>query len=271
MTYIPIDKITPNPQQPRTVFDQSELEDLAQSMAENGLILPVVVETLDGEEFTLVDGERRWRAAQILNWQEIEATVRPSKNGSGSQERLLHAVVANLQRSDLGPIDEANAYEDLNRMGLTQAQIAEKVGRSMGHVGNRLRMLDFPEPVRDLLNDRAIPIDMAALEALRKLPESQMITVARAAAAKRSTAGTIRAMCTRISKQRVKKQEKPEQNEVKSSTCPPVDLNKMPTQYLWLEKPARATCRACGLYDDLSLCKECPLVQFIGKVLNGIE
>ena len=106
-TFIAINRIFPNPDQPRTVFDQEELEGLAQSIKENGLIQPIVVEQA-GDCFILVDGERRWRACQLAGLVHIEAVIRPASNHNGIQ-RLTHALVANIQRSSMGAIDEAHA------------------------------------------------------------------------------------------------------------------------------------------------------------------
>lgn len=111
MTLIAIDQIVPNPEQPRTLFDEGELQLLAQSITANGLIQPIVVEPA-GDGYILVDGERRLRACQSIGWTEIEAHVRAATN-HGGQERLAHALVANIQRAGMGPVDEALAYRKL--------------------------------------------------------------------------------------------------------------------------------------------------------------
>ena len=125
---IPINKIRPNPRQPRTIFDAAELEQLAQSIRENGIIQPIVVEQ-DGEWFTLIAGERRWRAAKLAGLTEMEATVRARSNHRGTQ-RLAHALIENVQRSAMGPVDEARAYQELvDELGSADA-VAKKVGQS---------------------------------------------------------------------------------------------------------------------------------------------
>src|ERR1700690_145444 len=111
MTNIPVSKILPNPDQPRTIFDEKKLAGLAQSIKENGLVQPVVVEQV-GEEYILVDGERRWRGVKMLGRGTIEATMRKASNHKGN-ERLTLALVANVQRSNMGPVDEGKAYEKL--------------------------------------------------------------------------------------------------------------------------------------------------------------
>jgi ParB family transcriptional regulator, chromosome partitioning protein len=273
MAKILLSQIVPNPEQPRGEFDQSELEDLAQSMHENGLIQPVVVETLDGELFTLIDGERRYRAAKILNWREIEAVVRPSRNGSGQRDRLLHALVANVQRSDLGPVDEARAYAKLRNMGNAPDEIAVLVGRHPSHINSRLRMLEFPPEVQDLYNAGKLPIDEYLFGALRKLPEDQLLMVTRVAAARGLTSAKIRAMCTRIT--RVKDggvRIRAKKAQIEGSTAPAWDLNQvLHGNYSRLERHVRATCHQCGLYEGShTVCKECPLTMMLG-MLGGEE
>ncbi len=132
---IPINKIRPNPRQPRTIFDADELQELAQSIRENGIIQPIVVEQ-DKDGYTLVAGERRWRAAKIAGMKEIEAVVRPPSNHRGSQ-RLAHALIENVQRSAMGPVDEARAYQELvNELGTADA-VAKKVGVSTAMKGKK--------------------------------------------------------------------------------------------------------------------------------------
>jgi ParB family chromosome partitioning protein len=144
---IPVDRVRPNPFQPRQQFDDTELEELASSIRANGLLQPIVVRA-KGAEYELVAGERRLRAAQRAGLQEIPAIVRQV----GDHEALELALIENLQRSDLNPIEEARAYERLrDEFGLTQEQIAARVGKHRSTIANALRLLRLPQDLQDEL------------------------------------------------------------------------------------------------------------------------
>ena len=142
-----VDRIQPSQYQPRSDF--AGLEGLVESIRENGLVQPVVVRQ-EGERYELIAGERRWRAAQLAGMMRIPAVVR--KVG---QERVLElALVENIQRKDLNPIEEARAYDLLiGQMNLSQADVAKRVGRERSSVANSLRLLKLPEKVQRMLQD----------------------------------------------------------------------------------------------------------------------
>ena len=144
---IEIDLIRPNRQQPRTTFDQTKLEDLAQSIRSTGVIQPLLVRPLGGL-FELVAGERRWRAAQIAQLTRVPAIVREIPD-----ERLLElALIENIQRAELNPVEEANAYKRLiESLGLTQEEVAQRVGRDRTFVTNYLRLLRLPGDIQELI------------------------------------------------------------------------------------------------------------------------
>jgi ParB/RepB/Spo0J family partition protein len=150
---IPVDQIVPNPEQPRQNFDQDGLKELAQSISEVGVIQPITVEiSEDGQTYILHDGERRWRAAQIAGLEEIPAEIVEPLGGDVSQrDRLTRALVANVQREDLSPVEVAKAYTRLHdELGLTDQEIADRVGKSRSAVTNARRLLELPENVQDL-------------------------------------------------------------------------------------------------------------------------
>ncbi|HLY45922.1 MAG TPA: ParB/RepB/Spo0J family partition protein [Stellaceae bacterium] len=154
---VPIEAIRPSPFQPRRRFAEAELEGLAQSIREKGIVQPLLVrplgETADGAEFELVAGERRWRAAQRVGLHEVPIVVRVL----GDSEVIEIALVENLQREDLSPLEEAEAYSRLAReFGRSQASLAEAVGKSRSHVANTLRLLALPAPVRQHLEAGAL-------------------------------------------------------------------------------------------------------------------
>ncbi|MEX1021056.1 MAG: ParB/RepB/Spo0J family partition protein [Litorilinea sp.] len=147
---LPIESITPNPQQPRSHFDAAALHELAASIREHGIIQPLVVtpSPQDPARYWLVAGERRWRAAQLADLDQVPVTIRDAS----TQQRLEWALVENIQRADLNALEEAAAYAALmEEFGLTQAEVGRRVGKSRSAVANTLRLLQLPQPVQDAL------------------------------------------------------------------------------------------------------------------------
>jgi ParB family chromosome partitioning protein len=152
---VPIEAIRPSPFQPRRRFAEEELDGLAQSIREKGIVQPLLVRPIadSAADFELVAGERRWRAAQLVGLHEVPVVIRPL----GDSEALEIALVENLQREDLSPLEEAEAYSRLTReFGRSQAGLAEAVGKSRSHVANTLRLLALPAPVRKSLEEGAL-------------------------------------------------------------------------------------------------------------------
>lgn len=146
---ISIDEISPNPWQPRRDFDEESLNALASSIRENGLIQPVVVRKKKDGTYELAAGERRWRAAKIAGLTVISAISKEYDDRSMAEM----ALVENLQRKDLNPVDEGMAYRKLmDEYDLTQENISKKVGKSRPYVANMVRLLDLPEEVKDFLS-----------------------------------------------------------------------------------------------------------------------
>jgi ParB family chromosome partitioning protein len=156
---LPMVQIRPNPMQPRKEFREDQLADLEASLRVNGLIQPVTVRPdPSGTGYELVTGERRFRAAQRLNWTEIPAIVREI----GDKELLTLALVENLQRSDLNPIEEAEGYQQLmTTFTLTQQQTADIVGKDRSTVANMLRLLSLPASVRRQVREGALSLGHA--------------------------------------------------------------------------------------------------------------
>ncbi len=143
---LPIEFLRPNPDQPRKVFSESELDELSSSIREKGVIQPLLVRpTGVGGEYEIVAGERRWRAAQRAGLRELPVVIRNLADG----EVLEIGIIENVQRVDLNPIEEALAYRQLmDRFGRTQDAVAEAVGKSRPHIANALRLLNLPEAVQ---------------------------------------------------------------------------------------------------------------------------
>ena len=150
---VPVAKVGPNPFQPRRDFKEEELAELATSIRENGLLQPIVVRRAAEDavlDWELVAGERRWRAVTRLGWQQVPAIVRDVDD----RTMLVLAMVENLQRTGLSPLDEAEGYRRLSEeFGLTQQQIAEIMGRDRSTIANSLRLLQLPASVRRLLSE----------------------------------------------------------------------------------------------------------------------
>jgi ParB family transcriptional regulator, chromosome partitioning protein len=142
---VAVDSITPNPRQPRRTFDEDALDELAASIAEVGLLQPVVVRNLGGGRYELVMGERRWRASRRAGLDFIPAIVRETSD----DDMLRDALMENLHRQQLDPLEEAAAYQQLlDDFGATHEQLAQKVGRSRPHISNTLRLLNLPPAVQ---------------------------------------------------------------------------------------------------------------------------
>ena len=148
---VPVADLHPNRYQPRARFDDAGLDELAESIRVQGVIQPLVVAVRDGGGFTIVAGERRWRAAQRAGLATVPAVVREV---AGDRDLLEVALVENLQRADLNPVEEAEAYQALReKFGLSQEEVAARVGKTRTTVANALRLLKLPEEVADLLRD----------------------------------------------------------------------------------------------------------------------
>jgi ParB family chromosome partitioning protein len=141
---IPVEQISPNPHQPRQAMNQEKLQELAVSIAAHGLIQPLVV-TRTGGKYQLIAGERRWRASQLAGLTTVPVIVKETT----PQQMLELALVENIQRADLNPLEEAEAYAQLmEEFGLTQEAVAERVGKSRTAVANTVRLLNLPEEAR---------------------------------------------------------------------------------------------------------------------------
>jgi ParB family chromosome partitioning protein len=179
----PIDSIAPNPEQPRSAFDDDALEELTASVREHGVIQPLLVTQLPDEpgsagapRYQLIAGERRLRAAQAAGLRRVPVTVRESV----PREQLVLALIENVQREDLNPLEESRAYRRLvDDYGLTQQQVAERVGRSRAAVTNRLRLLELSPQAQQALVEGSISEGHArALLALRD-PGDQLAALTR--------------------------------------------------------------------------------------------
>jgi ParB family chromosome partitioning protein len=160
---IDVDRITPNPEQPRLAMDQTTLDELAASIKEHGVLQPILVRPLDDNEFQLIAGERRWRASKLAGLATIPALVEDIDDDTA----LEISIIENLQREDLSPLDEAAMYDRMVREhGYSVRRLAQKLGKDKGYLENRLRLADAPPEVRELVSLRKDTLS-AAYELMR--------------------------------------------------------------------------------------------------------
>jgi len=156
----PIENLRPNPRNPRRLFTDAELDELADSIRERGIIQPIVVRALQGDNFEIIAGERRWRAAQRAGLHDVPVAIVEANDA----QSLEYAIIENVQRADLNPIEEASGYlalmDDFNR---TQDGVAQIVGKSRPHVANTIRLLKLSEPVKQLVRSGKISAGHARL------------------------------------------------------------------------------------------------------------
>src|SRR5262245_11618696 len=151
---VPIELLAPNPRNPRRNFDDAELSDLAQSIREHGIVQPVVARPIgDSGRYEIIAGERRWRASQRAGLTDIPVIVRDVND----RVALELAIVENVQRADLNPVEEAQGYQQLiDEHNYTQADLGQIIGKSRSHVANTLRLLKLSDAIRDMIVDGAL-------------------------------------------------------------------------------------------------------------------
>jgi ParB family chromosome partitioning protein len=148
---VPVDRIDPNPEQPRLTFDQETLQELANSITEHGVLQPILVRPGTAGRYQLVAGERRWRASKIAGLQEIPALIEEIDDDTAMEI----AIIENLQREDLSPLDEALMYERMTSdHGYSVRRLAQKLGKDKGYIENRLRLADAPAEIKQLVSLR---------------------------------------------------------------------------------------------------------------------
>ena len=205
--YVPIEKISPNPEQPRKRFDPQDLDDLANSIREKGVIQPLIVRRRDDGTFEIVAGERRWRASQMAQLHELPIIVREFTD----VEVLEVAIIENIQRADLNSIEEAAGYRQLmDRFGHTQEKMAEALGKSRSHIANLLRLLNLPENVLEMVRQGDLTAGHARTLVPSKNPEKL---------AKQIIAGglSVRAAEALIKKEHQAESDSPKQRASKSA------------------------------------------------------
>jgi ParB family chromosome partitioning protein len=204
---VPVDSIAPNPRQPRGAFDLEGLEDLAASIREHGVLQPLVV-TMSGsaDGYNLIAGERRWRASMLAGLQQVPVIVKEAT----SRGMLELALVENLQRADLNPLEEATAYRALvDEFDMKQDEVADRVGKSRQAVANSLRLLRLPPPILDALASGSISEGHA--RALLQVPEAEaQLLLAQRIASEGLSVRQVEALARRLAEQIADEEDAPD-------------------------------------------------------------
>lgn len=277
MTLIPVDKVITDPGQPRKRFDKEKLEELAQSIKENGLIQPIRVEDLGDGTYHLVAGERRLRAHQLLGRDTIEANIVALSNHNG-RDRFAQAFVENVQREDMNAMEISNGYQVLlETLGSVKA-VCRRVGKSDAHVYGYLALQEFEPEVKAFFERGLISVDPRVVAALKKLSSEQRIEVATRAAVRGSSSATVIVMCQhRSGIMPVARQAGRQAGRQDTYISADETVSDGHFDALCMVKGsftenittgARETCKACELYDMASpnTCRECPMVDFLRRL-----
>jgi ParB family transcriptional regulator, chromosome partitioning protein len=280
---ISISSILPNPEQPRKVFDKTKLAELANSIRENGVIQPVVVEAAANGRYILHDGERRLRAAKQAGLAMIPCVVVPALNGTARQDRLVRALVTNIQRDDLNPVEEARAFQVMLDLGIAKNEIALKLGVSSARVAQRLQLLLLDEEIQALIEQDRLSHDARLATALLDIPDrTARIKMAKSLADRGVAIKPGVEACQRLTG---------------SLAAVKIDQATTPAMYLavkragelrrpiwnafaqvgnvppWplVEVCARDTCARCPLSDAASeaTCRGCALVEFLRQAIGS--
>jgi len=222
---LPLEVITPGRYQPRSVFDTEKLEQLAASIRSQGVVQPVVVRETKPGQYELIAGERRWRAAQMAAIDSIPAVVRDVPD----EATIAMALIENIQREDLNPLEEAAALRRLiDEFQMTHQQAADAVGRSRASVSNLLRLVDLMQEVKDMVDSRLI--EMGHARALLSLDESLQVKAAREVVNKQLSVRETEALVRRLQQPEPKPSAKPDpdiqrlQNRLEESLCAQVKI-----------------------------------------------
>ena len=278
---IDITRLLANPMQPRQHFDPQKLDELADSIRSIGQINPITVEQ-HGDAYIIIDGERRWRACQQLGFQQVDVHIR---DGSlVDKDKLIAAMVTNIQRADLDPIEEAKGYKAMLDMGLSQTKIARQCGTSQVRVNNRVSMLRLEEPIQEQIAAGNLPMSDTVLTAILSIPDpAARVQLALKLAERRAGVKTILTSCCNLREalaaQGIDKDEpaalrrayrkqqldRPKWDALQQAgAVPPWNL---------FTASVKAACAACSIGDhvDSGICKTCPVVVMVETALREVK
>ena len=301
---IPVASVLPNPEQPRHDFDENEIKELAVSIQEHGVIKPIAVEAAMSpngiEQYILHDGERRLRASKVAGQATIPAIVSPGQNGSGPYERLVRALVANIQTVAMNPVDDALALRRLrDEYNLTNREISIRTGKAEAWVSVRLRLADLDSEILDLMRARKLSTESKAVTAFHSIPASrQRIALAKSLAEKRATADMVVEACSEfielksVSRKETKNRTQAIKNSNESAnpngTAALEKLEKLSSikdewnalfqvgkvpPYPIVNDVVMRTCDGCSLraIASQSVCSGCALVSFLNDMMATVK
>ena len=279
---IAIEKIMTNPEQPRKYFDEEELSALAKSIVENGIILPLAVEEAEDGYYILNDGERRLRAAKLAGLKTVPAAITAGLNGSGSRDRLTRALIANIQRADLSPVEEAKAYQRLiDEQGLSVNQLAIRTGIGAVRIKTKLKLLELDAEIQYQFDTGKLTTDARAVAALLSIEDREArVGLGRRLAERNASVRAVVEACARLNAHLATEQ-------MGEDTIPALKIAERSRR---LDRPAwdalaqvgrlppwplveigvRDTCDGCALRGMASetVCKDCPLPAFLVKLIG---
>lgn len=278
---IDVDLIDPNPDQPRKEFDQAELKSLAESIKEYGLKVPItVIDSSNGKtRYTLIDGERRLKATKLAGLTTIKAFVRDDL--INDKTTLVDAIIANTQRSDLNPVEEAESFRRLvQEAGFTQARVAKLMGKSQSYVSFRLRLLELEPEIQQFFAKKKISMDVIVINGLLNLIPERRITAARHFAQRDMTVAGMRRALTRMAQNQgdgnpeAFKHLKYSPAATASGVHGDPQIMKLAGKegnlpaWSLIEKAAEETCQDCPLVDEASprTCGDCAAVVLIKRL-----
>lgn len=281
---IPIVYIVPNPEQPRQVFDENKLTDLGTSIIARGLIQPITVEaTPHNDLYILEDGERRLRACRMVGLTMIDAIVKPGRTGPDvSHDRLLNALVANLQREDMNPIDEALAIDLVfQRLG-SVTKVCRQIGRSAPYVNLRLLMLSLDPEIQDMIAQGRLQKDKRVIAALLSIPDSDArIKLARSCSSQGMTISLILAktkgVLYRLQTRSSDTIDAPAAHHAQKRTgAVNAELwrrlvaDGLVPSWEVVQAASVKACQKCAFYDSPSeaICGECPAVDLVQAIIR---
>lgn len=279
---LPLEVILPNPEQPRRQFDSNELHSLAESIRENGVIQPIIVEPAGGGMYILHAGERRTRAARMAGLKTIPAVITPALNGNGQEKRLVRALVENIQRADMNPIEEARGYQRMIDMGYTRNDIGLKLGINSARVADRLELLELDPEIQGLIEAGKLSKDKRLVQALREIPDpTARVKMAKSLSSRNASIPAGVEACKRLagtlSEETIGAGQTPAMHlatrKAGSLNRPMWDafaqVGKTPPWPL-MEICVRDTCERCGLRDVASAqtCKGCALVELLAQMIG---
>jgi len=278
--YICIDDILPNPEQPRKEFDAAGLQALAETIKENGIIQAITVERAGGN-YILHDGERRVRAARLAGVRMVPAFIVDGGGGDRKIDWTIRAMVANLQREDLNPIDEGRAYLRMKSLGLTAQEIALKVGVYRDRIDSRLVLLELDEPIQRAIAAGEFSRSDEVARALLKIEDvAARIGLVERLRGKTVSNRAIIAACEKLAQalgaEKKEKRsgalnvvrERPDENDWNAL----FQIGRVPPWSV-VNDTVYDTCDACALSDTAGelICGGCPLVDALRRMLRAVE